>query len=408
MTGLKNKNITLKNAFSSADVYRKFFIFCTLFSFVIWLVFLFYRGSSSFSLNLFFFRGRDFLADFTNVTGYSSLRDPYNNTMYSGYAEKSYPPLVYVVMYFFSRLVNMKPFYEKNYFGDLYKKPLFIMVYITVIVIVALLTYEIIRRVSDGKNTDKTFLGFSFLLSAPFLFTAERGNCIIIMPVLLTVFLFFRNSSNRFLKEIALICLGLSFGIKLVPAALGLLLIYEKKWLDIVKAVIYGAAALFLPFLFLKGGFANFPLLLRNMSLMTQNYAATEGCTVRAFFEILGIIIYPDIAVIFSALIAIPLLLISFLFRGSWESVLAVTLVIIILPTNSAYYCLLYLIPAAVMFLNDKKHRPIDAVVLLGFTAIFSPALCGLTSMRICNFGLLAVIAGIIAKIPKKISKDFL
>ncbi len=405
-SALKAKSI--KSTLSGGRAYRQFFIFCTLFSFFIWLFGFFLWGSEAFSTNLFFSRCGDFLADSLNVTGYSSLLDPYNNTMYTGLAEKSYPPLVYVAMFLFSRLVNMTPYYQKDRFLEIYHEPLYLIVYIIVIFIIALATYEIIKRASLGEKIDKTFIGISVLLSAPFLYTLERGNCIIVLPALIFMFLFFRNSENKAVKEIALISLGLAFGIKLVPAVFGLLLLYEKKWLEALRAALYGAAAFLLPFLFLNGGFANIPLMFRNLVLMSNAYSNSDGCTLRSLFAILhldpGSGINQAIVFLINILVVLLLLAASYFLRKSWEGVLAITLILILIPSNSAYYCLLYLIPVLIMFLNEKKHDSIDAVALISFILIFSPLVGALTSMKLANFALAILVFYVLAKLIKNIT----
>ncbi|MCM1061323.1 MAG: hypothetical protein NC452_13695 [Eubacterium sp.] len=109
---IKNNTIFIK----SKRFYEISFVVVILLGFILWIIGIFHGGKDSSQFQVFFRNCRDFFADMLNVVGYSSQKDVYNNTMYTGLGEKAYPPLTYIITYFFSRLVDMQPYYEKNNF----------------------------------------------------------------------------------------------------------------------------------------------------------------------------------------------------------------------------------------------------------------------------------------------------
>ena len=62
-------------------------------------------------------------------------------------------------------------------------------------------------------------------------------------------------------------------------------------------------------------------------------------------------------------------------------------------PSNSYYYCTLYLIPAVVLFLNETNHPLMDYIPLAAFLLIFNPLQTGLNTIRIdYHLGLLILL----------------
>ena len=94
--------LLLKN--DKKKAYEYFFIICVLSYALFTVLDLLIVGKSALQWSLLW-DGEDFIADFTNVIGYSAERDPYNHTLVYGLGEKAYPPLQYVVTYFLSRSI---------------------------------------------------------------------------------------------------------------------------------------------------------------------------------------------------------------------------------------------------------------------------------------------------------------
>ena len=119
-------------------------------------------------------------------------------------------------------------------------------------------------KMKKGSNKEKYLFITLMMFSIPFLFAFERGNIILVSFILLLVFMCFKDSENKVLREIALIGLAASAAIKIYPAIFGLILVKEKRWLDIFRVITYGLILFVLPFLFF-GGYSSLILYLKNL-----------------------------------------------------------------------------------------------------------------------------------------------
>ncbi|MCR4746662.1 MAG: DUF2029 domain-containing protein [Lachnospiraceae bacterium] len=396
----------MKNIMNSKKFYEKAFVLSLGFLIMSWIFLIFKQGIVSSQRALFFCDLGDFWADCMNVVGYSSLLDPYNNTMYTGFEEKGYPPLVYLLMYLPSRLVDMQSYYNANYFKNMYMDPLFLIFAVAFLIVVYIIAFELIRFGKNGSSIIKIITAATILLSGPMLFTFERGNIIILVPFLLLSFILFHGSDNKIVKEIGLICLALAAGIKLTPAILGILLLIEKKWKDTIRTVLYGILFCFGPFFFLKGGlFSNLPLMLRNLSMLMDKYKDAEGCTVRNLFrKAEGVLSLQEtsgtVITIVSIVIGLFLIICAYSSDKIWEKVMALCLIFTTLPNYSGYYCLIYMIPPLILFLNEERHERVDLAILMSFILIFNPVQSSLKSYGFnYHFGVFVILLVMIFKV---------
>jgi hypothetical protein len=329
-------------------------------SFAVWLCGIFWRGEESYQINLFFKRLKDFLADTLNTVGYTAYRDVYHNEVYSGLGTKQYLPLSYVIMYLFSRLVDMSKYYEQNYFLNMYTEPLFLIMYMIYATIGVVMLYEIVRTCKKGSNAVKIWTAAAMMVSAPVLYTYERANTIFLTTFFVMFYVFYYDSENRVMREIALICLAVAAAFKITPAVLGILLLYNKQWKDAARAVIYGVLLGVLPFLFFEGGFSNIAQMFSNMMSYVGFYSDRRG-GVTLYSAVLGFGVPASRALKIAmqgvtCVLCLFLLIAAYFYRRKWMRIAAVCLVTTIILPNSGYYCILYLIPAIVAFLNEEEH----------------------------------------------------
>jgi hypothetical protein len=336
-------------------------------SFAVWLFGVFLKGEDGGQINLFFRRLKDFLADTLNVVGYSSGRDVYHNMMYSGLQEKAYPPLTYMMMYFFSRLVDMSKYYEQDYFKDLYTEPLFLIMYMIYATIGVVMLYEIVRTCKNGSNAVKIWTAAAVIVSMPVLYSYERANTIILTTFCVIFYIFYYDSENRIMREIALICLAVAVAFKMTPAVLGILLLYNKQWKEAVRAVIYGVIVGVLPFLFFEGGFSNITQMFANMQANVARYSSADGATLHSAVLSFGVQASDTLETVMKIVtyaVCLFLLVAAYFYRKKWARIAAVCLVLIILPSHSGYYCVMYFIPAIVAFLNEEEHSLSELLIL--------------------------------------------
>lgn len=196
-------------------------------------------------------------------------------------------------------------------------------------------------------------------------------------------FVFYYDSENKVYKELALICLALAAGLKVTPALLGVLLIYKKDFRAVIRTVLYGLVSFVAPFYLLDGGVSNIQMFLHNMKLHLMMVSSASGTgLVASYYKIMQLIygetyvfddsVYNNV-LLFSKIVAVMLLLGMFSLKEKWKIVLNVSLALMLLPSVSGKYCLLYLIPCFVLFFqkcNKKKMTISYFLVFISFIMI--------------------------------------
>lgn len=393
---MKDLFIKAKNTLRDNRIFERFFIGATICCFITWLILLLKEGTTSEQFKVFFESTNDLFADMTNVVGWTSQRDVYNNAMYTPVGDKPYPALNYLIVYFFSRTIDMKPYLENEFFLNIYWNPRFMIIYLLFVIFTLVAFYQVVQQAKTGSGKVRAFMAMVVLFSSPMIYTVERGNFVLHSMICVFIFLLYYDSPDKWKRELALICLAIATALKVTPALLGILLLYDKKWKEVLHIIIYGLIFGLLPFLFFKGGFSNILTMLRNMKLNLQMYAASEGCTLYATYlywdgkenvavqEILKAVTYAS-CVLF--LISIPFLKIR------WQKWLAVLLVLLIAPSRSGQYCIIYLIPAMIVFFYEKEHNLSEWIVLILFILILNPIQGGVWRILDFHMGIVGLVA---------------
>ncbi|MDR3599032.1 MAG: glycosyltransferase 87 family protein [Desulfosporosinus sp.] len=326
---------------------------------------------------LLFSDRNDYFMDYFNPMKYISEANPYNNT-YLSLGEKVYPPLAYMILYPFSKLFDYVTKLPSQGRAD----QLGIMSLVFILAISSVVYGALLYELKNGRKVIRWLTVSALFLSGVYIFSLERANIIILSAILLTFFLLFYNSHNKVLREISLIALALAAALKIFPALFGLILLYDKRYKDVCKLVIYGLIAVFLPFIFFKGGFENVPYLIRNMRANSQNYT-DRGFQYRFGFIPISILfsglkhISVEFSVNLGKLISISYLIItiiaSFSLYKRWKTILMLTCALVSTPLNSGFYCGLYLFAPIVLFLNDDQHESGDWFYMIFMILALNP-----------------------------------
>lgn len=254
----RQKNSALaKRRTTSTDL---LILFCSIFIFGIVLCIVLAVASKGSSFRgMLFHNGvyTDWFMDFFN-----SIRDSAASNVYSE-RNSIYPPLAVA---FFRLLGRMLPYAEvaldprDNY--DMQKSQSCLMIYLFYTLIVVIATYRIVyKKAFDGKyessydkKTRRIAAIFSFLtiFSYPLMYCMERGNIVSLAVAFTAFFVFFRDSESKAIREISYICLALAAGLKLYPAIFGLLLLFDKKYKEAIRLVVYGILAVVIPFILIS------------------------------------------------------------------------------------------------------------------------------------------------------------
>ncbi|MBQ8814194.1 MAG: DUF2029 domain-containing protein [Lachnospiraceae bacterium] len=260
------------------------FIMCTIISLTITFITLFLSHGDLWS-KIFFHDSLDTGMDFFHSIEYTRGRSPYElyNTLY--------PPLANLLFYVLFRLVPLEQarqwadtFSEgivaRGSFTDLRIWQPTMMLFILFIMLTTALLIYIVKKATLNE-TYSHWLSLCVLLSYGVLYSLERGNIIILCVICCLFFICYKDSTNKWMAEFALITLAISAGLKLYPAVFGLLLLYDKQYKKAIRTIIYGIACFILPFFVFREGINGLPIFLDVLTNHTSElYLTTRGFSI--------------------------------------------------------------------------------------------------------------------------------
>lgn len=332
----------------------------------------------------------------TQYDYFSDFYYPLSESFDGPYAHGNiYPPLPSLMYRLMLRLV---PYNIASHGGSAIKEShAGQMVFLFYMLIALLLLFVLLMEAKKGSRIEKYIFIFITLFSTPFLFTFERGNIIFVALLFLIAYVFFKDSKNRFVRELALASLAVSAAIKIYPAIFGLLLIKEKRFKDLLRVVLYGAASFILPIFFL-GGIGQFVILFKNIffvptgvSVRGVGYATNIQDMARMVGSLFGNFGNTPIHIgsILSLVILILGIISAFFLRSKWKTVTLLSLLMALVPPLSFVYVLIFMIIPLIMFLDrEKEDKPSNYFYLLGFIIIFIPSTLGVVDIINKGFGI--------------------
>ena len=272
------------------------------------------------------------------------------------------------------------------------------------------------------KPWDRNLFFLVFLFSFPVMFALERGN-IINLAFTLTIFFYsYYDDENKVLRELAFIALALAAGIKIYPAVFGLMLLKQRRFKECIRLAVYGILSFFGPFFcfggwsavksFFKGVFSfssNRATVTKEISdkivasahggveklvsfldmevtpttsVMSMDYGynfSFKNIT-NVMQEILGSTISDMVTGAALLLISIMLLITAFKTRERWKELLSYTLLMVLIPSFSGAYVIMFLFIPFIEFLYDRadnrlrRKRPgMDYLYALIMLVILTP-----------------------------------
>lgn len=216
------------------------------------------------------------------------------------------------------------------------------------------------------KSTKAKYLIFmpaAIWFSFPFWGQAlERGNSVALVTMIIALAFAWMDDESKVKREVALILIAVAAGIKIYPAILGLLYVKRKDWKKVIRLIIYGVIALFVPFIFF-GGMDGF-LALSGWLTIRAGTDRIVLCTVRGEILVLlelfmdtTTVTWPHyVAVIGQYLFLILCLGCFFLCKRKWQEALFLCAILVsYLPSGNAYNSVYYLSPLLVFLLENDK-----------------------------------------------------
>ena len=224
------------------------------------------------------------------------------------------------------------------------------------------------------------------LFSYGIIYSFERGNIVIIATLLSLFFVVYKDSRNKFIEEFALLALGIAAGLKIYPALLGFLLLYDKQYLKALRTIFYGLSMFILPTFAFKEGIGSIGKFIRILTdYIEPDKFTTNGFsldkltnTIIVFIEFFTGIefdrsilleILPSLNFVFVMLVVIC----GFFLKKNWQRVMACSLALLLCQGQGIYNLSFMLIPLVILLREEKeitKKIVIPFCTLLNFHLI--------------------------------------
>ena len=316
----------------------------------------------------------DTTMDFFNTVAASN-----NYTLREIFTDKielvTYPPVATVFFWVYSRFLT-EYVVDHNPSGfELRDNQFALYPFLLLWIFMMIWTYDLVMNKKEGTHIEKQWFALSCVLSYGFLTGIERGNAIMLCPMLVLAFLSWYDSSNKVLREIGLIALALAAGMKIYPAIFGVLLLTEKKYREAIRTIIYGAIAMF-GFPLYYGGFTPVVTWLGNLVSYTEVNDPTynlAGCSFRLTIKSILVLFGFDKAILDNAqsmattvgyIILIVGILFCFKTDKLWKKITLLSCVSIQAFSLSFDYCYSFMIFPMIYLCNeDPKLEKRDSKI---------------------------------------------
>lgn len=312
------------------------------------------RGSAL--LSIMPAQGADQFMDFFNHISY--VREDCG--VYFASPHACFPPLIYFMYDLFSRILPQDATAMYSTEGTSTHALLLYVVYCVLLAVCFF--YSVCRMLKNRSIEFSLTVTVAVLMSYVFIFgVAERGNSVMIVCILLILALELRDSRSAVHRELALVFIAAAAGIKIYPAVFGVLYLFEKRWKEAGRLLLYGIVCFFVPFawfggvrgmkqFFLNQGFVQSQDVARMGSVkMSWEKAAAllkDHCFVQADLSWIGILL--------TAVFAVFMILGVYLCKERYKKILLLCGFMVVIPFWSGGYTLIYMCIPLIMFFRDS------------------------------------------------------
>ncbi len=358
----------MKNRLNAKNLIKTYFGIFSV-SAVIFFIMLTLTDGQSFVNTLFRNSvGTDFFMDFFNSIRDASTKDVYKEGII-------YPPLANMFFYVLSLMID--PELAATKFSRrtmLQRDYVCLFIYFVFVVLCLLLFSSIIKRYFAKHGLDKYSSAFSVLLifSYPMIYCVQRGNIALLSLVFSMFFIFNRKNENKFIKELSFILLAIAAGIKLYPAAFGLLLLADKKYKDAIRLAFYGIICIILPFFFYDG-FESIGDLFNNLNEFSDyslNKLSPEFVCIDVLAMYANIFFrlgYSDAYTFLATVTYLSAIAIFIISDKEWQKIWAIAYMIMNYPSTARTYILIFAIIPFIVFICSKSFRKRDVPYYISF-----------------------------------------
>ena len=316
--------------------------------------------------------GTDFFMDFFNSIRDASTKDVYKEGII-------YPPLANIFFYVLSLMID--PELASTSFTRrtmLQRDYVCLFIYFVFVTLCLLLFSKLLKQYFAKHGLEKFSSAFSVMLifSYPMIYCVQRGNIALLSFAFSMFFVLYRNDDNKIIKELSLILLAIAAGIKLYPAAFGLLLLVDKKYKEALRLVIYGIVCIVVPFFFYDG-FESIADLFNNISVFSD-YSLNTLSPEFVCIDVLAIyggtifdIGYSSAYAFLATVTYLSAFVIFIVSDKEWQKIWAVVYMIMNYPSTARTYILIFAIIPFVVFLCSKSFRKRDVPYYIAFLLMF-------------------------------------
>ena len=342
----------------------KLFIFLSLCGSLPFFIFAFFKGAFAFDWLCMINTGALQFIDYFQHVFYTAHR----STLYAQAAGDwgCFPALAYVFYYFLYRITaipGLEFFSTNEYVLNTYYPLTLFLLYSILVSFFLLVAVELWLGSKRGK-----WIFTCLLLSAPFFAGAiERGNSVLIIVALLLIALKWRESESKIKRELALVFIATSAGLKIYPAIFGLLYLKDHQYKEAFRLLLYGLILFFVPFAFF-GGVSGLKLWVNNIL-----EASTAGRLGRIEFikgavNSVTYILFGKGNTFFAEVLPnvfmLIMLVLAFISRSKHRTVFFLCAVMAFYPNNMHRYALTLLAIPLVLFLVDQGDRSLSTPLL--------------------------------------------
>lgn len=205
------------------------------------------------------------------VDTHDVFMDFFNSVMYSAdYPYHKYhviyPPLItvfYSIIGFFT-IFSLSPYFdsnsnmiEGNIAFQLRNSQQGLLFFFIISVILFFIIYELNARLISSKVKHPRGISLLIVCSFPLIYALERGNSILFLIPLVTLFLLWYDSDDKNRRYASFIVIGLAVSIKIYVVLFLLLFVHRRRIKDLVLCLVPILVLYFIPFLFTDGNAYN-------------------------------------------------------------------------------------------------------------------------------------------------------
>jgi hypothetical protein len=218
-------------------------------------------------------------SDFAETISYCISKNPYNGV--DG-IHAIYPPFAFLPFYLFA-LICKQPLQQyiagEMTLAELVKQPTYLISFFLFFAICLALILFLTAKISKFKGKNLACLLIIVATFAPIMYCFFRANNIMAAVIFVMLFFWLYNSEKKWQREIANLCLACAIAIKIYPIIIVLFFIKDRRFLDMLKTIVYALILLFLPFLLIQGGFANIKEIWANFTRFNSGEGREMGWT---------------------------------------------------------------------------------------------------------------------------------